>query len=270
MVAAAEEELVVLVLVLVVVEKVLLMDEELDAVEELDVVEGLDDVERLDNVEDEDVELELPMLLEALGLALLLLEDDAMLLTDELLFDEDEVVTWPELLDAEEDIIEVVETELDALDELDKADELETPDDVDREDVLDAVDEFVETDRVDVEDELVRAVEPAYIVLETFIDDKAVDGTVGDEEFDWVIELDDVKVCVVLFMLEAVDVPVLVEVTFAEPEAEDEDIDNVLETEELVLELDENVEVESIIDEDDKAEEELDVGIEVGVEPDGW
>lgn len=258
MVATAEEELVILELVLVVVDKVLLMDEELDVVEELDDVE----------VEVEDVELELLMLLEAL----LLLEDDAMLLTDEVLFDEDEIVTWPELLDAEEDVVEVVETELDVLDEVDKADELETPDDVDEEDVLDTVDEFIEIDGVNVKAELVRAVEPEYIVLafETFVDVETVDGTVGDEKFDWVIELDDVKVCMALFMLEAVDVPVLVEVTFAKPEAEDEDIDNVLGTEELVLKLNEKVELESTIDEDDKAEEEPDAGIEVGVELDAW
>lgn len=128
-------------LVLVLVNKVLLR------------IDELDDDDALDEVEDAE-ELEL-LMLDILEVALLLLEDDCLLvLAEKLKLDEVELVAWLRLLDAEEDVDEDAELELatDELDELDKIDEVDQLDGLDETDglelagVLDRVDEFVETD----------------------------------------------------------------------------------------------------------------------------
>ena len=131
-------------LVLVVVDKVLLR------------IEELDDDDTIDEVEDTGPEL---LMLEAIELALLLLEDDGWpLLADELELDVIEVVALLRLLEAEEDVEEEVELELetdelgeyDRLDGVDELDELGETEGLELADVLDNADEFVETEELGV------------------------------------------------------------------------------------------------------------------------
>jgi hypothetical protein len=114
--------------VLVVVDQVLLKTEEVD------------DVDAIDEAEDAELEL---LMLEALKLGLLLLEDDGLLLlAEELVLDVRDVLAWLTLFDAEEDVDENAELKLEAdgLNRLEKVDETAELDELDEMDKLEVAD----------------------------------------------------------------------------------------------------------------------------------